>query len=292
MNGNVASGAQLKGALMFRDNTSQSWRDCKKVHPLSARFPRLSPERLQELAQDIEKRGGLVHPVLTCTRQEDGHLYVYDGANRLDACELLGWQLVDDKGSWRGKITSFIEYRGTKTDAEVTADVESLNVQRRDLTASQRAMLAAEKANVSRADTLRKGSRPARVPLDAVTQAQAAERYDVSERLVREAVKVRRKAPQEVGAVKRGEKTVSEVADQLGSDDDPEMAVPSAAETEQHDLELHFREAARDVRGMISKVLRHVDWPFKQRAWLCSKAATKLATLARELSKQATSTTP
>jgi hypothetical protein len=198
--------------LQSGDTARRSWRDSKRVHPVSAVFPRMQPDRLQELAHNIEERGGLLYPVLTCARQEDGQLYVYDGANRLDACELLGWQLVDAKDKWFGKILSFIEYRGTKTDGEVSGEVNSLNLQRRDLSESQRAMFAAKMANITHG-----GDRQAvSLPLDAVTQAQAAERHDVSESLVRRAKRVQREASEEdVKAIESGETTVGAVARKL-----------------------------------------------------------------------------
>jgi ParB-like chromosome segregation protein Spo0J len=58
-------------------------------------------------------------------------------------------------------------------------------------------------------------------------------------------------------------------------------------ESDMPEIELHVREFTKDVRDMISKVLHHhTDWSYGQRAWLCSKAGSKLAALARELSKQ------
>src|SRR5438046_2452889 len=109
-----ATDIELHSGEQSGSAVKRSWRDCKKVHPVSAEFPRMQPDRLQELALDIEKRGGLLHPVLTCTRREDRQLYIYDGANRLDAWGRLGWQLVDSKGEWCGRILSYIEFRGTK----------------------------------------------------------------------------------------------------------------------------------------------------------------------------------
>src|SRR5438034_1338113 len=83
-------------------------------------------------------------------------------------------------GERHGKILSFIEYRGTRNDSEISSEVESLNLQRRDLNESQRAMLAAKMTNVGHGGD-RKSDQAVAIRLDAVTQAKAAERARVSE---------------------------------------------------------------------------------------------------------------
>jgi hypothetical protein len=77
--------------------------------------------------------------------------------------------------------------------------------------------------------------------------------------------------------------STSTVERELRKQREPESESPVATLP---DSELHFRELAKDVRDMINKVLRHTEWDYRKRAWLCSKAGSKLAALARELSKQ------
>jgi hypothetical protein len=94
--------ALAKGAVAIRKAESASkqstakvsWRDHKKFHPAADVFPLMSPDELRKLADDIQAHGIRV-PIQTRTA-DDGELYLIDGRNRLDACELLGWQLVDD----------------------------------------------------------------------------------------------------------------------------------------------------------------------------------------------------
>lgn len=92
------------------------------VHPVADLFPMLSADDLKSLADDIAARG-LLHPVVTDT---DG--LVLDGRNRLAACELA-----------KVKPT-FVTYDGDDPAGYVLA----ANIERRHLTKSQTAMLAAQ----------------------------------------------------------------------------------------------------------------------------------------------------
>ena len=73
------------------------------------------------------------------------------------------------------------------------AFVASLNVNRRHLSESQRAMAAANLANLSNGQKASSANLPS-----TVTQSHAAELLQVSERSVRTAAKVKRTAPAEV----------------------------------------------------------------------------------------------
>jgi hypothetical protein len=95
-----------------------------RVHPVAELFPMMSEEELAELAADI-KANGQVHPILL-----DHEGAVIDGRNRLRACELAGVE------------PAFA--RVEQPIADPVAYVVSLNVKRRNLTASQKAIAAAE----------------------------------------------------------------------------------------------------------------------------------------------------
>lgn len=58
-----------------------------RVHPAAAIFPMMPEAELQELADDI-KRKGLLHPIIM-GRDEHGE-YIVDGRNRLKACAIAG----------------------------------------------------------------------------------------------------------------------------------------------------------------------------------------------------------
>lgn len=95
-----------------------------KVHPVADIFPMMSDEELADLAADI-KANGQVHPILLDC---DGLLL--DGRNRLKACEIAGIE----------------PYSATLAQPipDPLAYVVSLNVKRRNMSASQKAMAAAE----------------------------------------------------------------------------------------------------------------------------------------------------
>lgn len=115
---------------------------------------------------------------------------------------------------------------GVKYDVKVyegsdaAAFVISLNLHRRHLTESQRAAVAAKLANLKAGDN-QHTTAPANLPDHAVSQAQAAEMLNVSERSVRAAVKVLHDGDEElVHAVERGDVAVSaaaKVAERSGS---------------------------------------------------------------------------
>ena len=153
-------------------------------HPLAELFPMFGTQELKDLAADI-KENGVEVPALIFEGK------ILDGRNRAAACEIAGVKLPT------------VEYKGK----DPLGHVLSLNLHRRHLTTSQRAMIAAK---------LAKG---ANLPQDEhPTQAAAAETLHVSERSVKTASAIldRGKA-KDVRAVESGTKTVNEVATHLPS---------------------------------------------------------------------------
>jgi ParB-like chromosome segregation protein Spo0J len=92
-----------------------------EIHPLADAFPMLGDEDLDALAQSI-RADGLQHPLVL---DPDGVLL--DGRNRLAACEIAGVQ------------PAFVTY-----DGDPVGLIVAENMQRRHLTAGQRAMLGAQ----------------------------------------------------------------------------------------------------------------------------------------------------
>jgi ParB-like chromosome segregation protein Spo0J len=157
-----------------------------KPHPAAEIFPLLEGEGYDQLCRDIAENG-LVEPIWVCQCQ------ILDGRNRHRACR-------DTRVEPR-----FREYQG----ADPLGHVVSLNVQRRHLDESQRAMVASKLA------TLKKGQR-ADTSIDgsAVTQAAAAKRLNVSLPSVQRATKVRANGIDEIiAAVEKGEMAVSAAAE-------------------------------------------------------------------------------
>ena len=94
-----------------------------KAHPAAEIFPLLYGKEFDDLVEDIEKNG-LLTPIIL---HPDGG--ILDGRNRMRACEKAG---VDPRfTTWRGQ-------------GSVMSTVISLNLHRRHLTASQKAMAAAK----------------------------------------------------------------------------------------------------------------------------------------------------
>jgi transposase len=157
-----------------------------KFHPFSEIFPLIEGAALDELVADI-KANGLREKIWLY----DGK--ILDGRNRFFACQ-------------KAKIKpKYRKYSGS----DPLAFVVSLNVQRRHLTESQRAMAAARIA------TMRDGQRKSAASIEAagISQGEAAESLGVGRSSVQRARKVVEagsKALQQ--AVEKGEVSVSKAA--------------------------------------------------------------------------------
>lgn len=161
-------------------------------HDYANLFPMLGADGQDALRADIQQHG-VREPVILF----DGR--ILDGRNRYMAARDLGvdFPVVDFDG----------------TDAEALAYVLSTNLHRRHLTESQRAAVAAKLANMRRGNP--DFSKPANLPNSAceVSQAQAADMLNVSERSVRTAKTViEQGAPELVAAVESGAVSVSAAA--------------------------------------------------------------------------------
>jgi ParB-like chromosome segregation protein Spo0J len=141
-----------------------------------------------EFVADI-KVNGVREPVTVHKNQ------IIDGRNRQLACDVLG--ITCPKRVYEGK------------ESDLLAFVLSKNLHRRQMSASQLAMVAANIANIRHGGD-RKSDQAATLPL--VSQAEAAKQVGggVSERSVRDAVKVKAKAePEIIKAVEQNKLPVS-----------------------------------------------------------------------------------
>jgi hypothetical protein len=157
------------------------------MHPLASIFPLMDETSFLALKEDIAAHGV----------REPLWLYegkVLDGRNRYQACQELG---VDAPTR---------EYTG----ADPLGFILSMNLQRRHLNESQRAMVAAKIAN------MRQGERTDRQPAQnfgKVSQAQASEMLNISDETLRYAKKVQAEAqPEVITAVETGRLAVSAAA--------------------------------------------------------------------------------
>jgi ParB-like chromosome segregation protein Spo0J len=160
-------------------------------HPLANLFPSPSGDDFTALVDDV-RANGLREPIW---RHKDGR--IIDGRTRWRACQEAGIACPSK------------EYQGN--DESLLAFVVSMNVHRRHLDASQRAMIAAELATLGRGGDRR--SEDFKASIDALNAGQAAKLLNVSEASVERAKAVRRDGvPELVRAVEQGQLAVSSAA--------------------------------------------------------------------------------
>lgn len=180
----------------------------KEIHPYAEIFPRLDEERMDELVLSIKGRG-LREPIALYKDQ------ILDGRNRYVACHLA-------------KIKPRFIDSGAKTDEEALLFVVDRNLQRRDLSPSDRAVCAAEaetlleEARQRALKRMSEGGVKGRqvVPLkgdkgcDSSHTLRASDEvgqiFGVSGRLVDRARAVKRENPKLFQRVKAGEITVGQ----------------------------------------------------------------------------------
>lgn len=155
-----------------------------KIHPLCEAFPLMNQAELNELAHDI-KANGQREPILLL----DGK--ILDGRNRFEACKLV-------------EIAPRFEKVKTK---DPRALVASMNLFRRHLSESQRAMLVIELVESRRG---RPGKNTARA---VINQIEAAELAHVSEDTIQRAEIVKRSGAKAIKSeVRKGTISVNAAA--------------------------------------------------------------------------------
>jgi len=135
-------------------------------HPLAEIFPSIYGKEFVELKADI-KANGLHEPIVMYEGK------ILDGRNRFRACQEVG------------VTPHFTDYTGD----DPAKYVISLNLHRRHLDESQRGIVAAKIANLTKSDAATR-SHDATANLQSHTRAEAADMLNVSERTVNTAKKV------------------------------------------------------------------------------------------------------
>lgn len=198
---------------MLSVTDSQNLYGTRQAHPYANIFPLLTDAELKALADDIAAHG-LREPIWL---HRDGR--IIDGRNRYRACELAEVE------------PEYRTYQGD--DAGLLAFVVSLNLHRRHLDESQRAMVAASIANLG---VGRPRSNSENFPLfsegddqtsaPAVSQAEAAELLNVSDKSIRFARKVQEQGiPELAEKVIAGTVSVSAAAAIADADEDEQREV-------------------------------------------------------------------
>jgi hypothetical protein len=183
----------------MRKAANNNWRDTLLIHPATELFPMLSPEELAALSENI-KKNGLKVPVEV--RTIDGKDYLVDGRNRLDAATHAGldWEKLECK-------------KKKATHEEVIRDVVSLNLQRRNLTVTQRGVLAEEMANLPHGGAIYSSKKNESAQALSFSHAEAAKLFGVSVDTVKRVRKVREKRPDLLPAMRAGKLTAKVAAD-------------------------------------------------------------------------------
>ncbi|KKK99007.1 hypothetical protein LCGC14_2637040, partial [marine sediment metagenome] len=169
-----------------------------KSHRFADIFPMIEGQELENLKEDI-KEHGLLNPIVT---YEDK---ILDGRNRFRACKEIG---VEPK---------LEEYKGTKP----LEFVISLNLKRRHLTQSQAGVIAldvlpmmeeeAEKRRRESISQYRKTGETVEKLPPSKSAVKAGELFNVSEKYVREAKKLKKTSPELLEEVRMGHKNFSEI---------------------------------------------------------------------------------
>ena len=157
-----------------------------KFHEMADLFPLIYGEEFQLLCDDIKKEG-LNHPVILLDNT------ILDGRNRYRACVKVDIE------------PTFEEFKGD----DPLAFVLSENLHRRHLTASQRAALAAEVANMTWGGD-RKNDQDAILRLEK-TNKEASELFQVGKRYIVEAKAIKENHPGKFAELKSGKRTIQQV---------------------------------------------------------------------------------
>jgi ParB-like chromosome segregation protein Spo0J len=219
-----------------------------RFHPLVEIFPEMDKNAFAEFVQDI-KVNGVREPVTVY------HNQIIDGRTRLLACEVLGISCPQRA------------YDGREED--LLAFVLSKNLQRRHLSTSQRAMIAAEIADMTHGGD-RKSDQAGKSQLDSVSRpsrTDAAKMLNVSPETVTTAKKVKDRAEPEVAKAVRDDKLAVSAAAKI-AEHPPEVqrqavaaiaggakaaavvrALPNAGKIDVDEIYRHDREAAAKAKA-------------------------------------------
>lgn len=206
----------------------------RQYHEVANIFPLIEGEAFETLKSDIFQHG--LREAIWLHPDES----IIDGRNRHRACIELG-------------ITPELRYWDEEKHGPLLPFVISLNLHRRHLNETQRAMVAAKVAN------MRQGERTDLEPsvnLPKVSQSQAAELLNVSEKTVRFAVTVQENAaPELLSLVESGEVAVSAAAE-----------VASLPAEEQKDLVAKGKKAITTAAKQVKKRKKYAARQKKQEA--------------------------
>jgi hypothetical protein len=124
----------------------RSWRDDLSIHPAAELFPRMSPDELKALGEDILKKN-LTSPIVLWRSDPKAPAQLIDGISRLDALELVagGPVIVGAPSVMAGKnFLALDKVIVLDKSVDPYAFVVSANVHRRHLSVEQKRELIAK----------------------------------------------------------------------------------------------------------------------------------------------------
>lgn len=191
-----------------------------EYHELANLFPLMDESQYSDLVADI-KENGLVESIVL---HEDK---ILDGRNRYNACNDAGVE------------PNFVEYQGE----DALSYVISLNLNRRHLNESQRAMIGARLANmkVGKKSLYRENSTD-------ITNNDAAQKLNVSDYSIKKAKKVQKEGIEDLQkSVEAGKVSVSAASDIATLDKEEQEVVVAKGEDE-------ILKMAKEIRAKKSEV--------------------------------------
>jgi hypothetical protein len=177
-----------------------------EIHELCAELPEIEGEPFEQLKNDIEKKG-LLHPILVYEGK------IIDGKNRLRALQALNIEPTVENGMlkiWEG-------------NGSLKGFIASLNLLRRHLTSSQRAVYAVDYLeDYQIAAKERQGKRTdltsdKNLPEVDRAKDKAAKDFSTNRQYLNDAEKIKKVAPEKLESIKSGEKTISQVKKELNA---------------------------------------------------------------------------
>lgn len=210
----------------------------KDFHPVANIFPLLDGQGFTDLVDDIKANG--LHEDIWC--HKDGR--IIDGRNRYRACKAAG--VSPRFRSWHGAET------------ELVAFVVSLNLHRRHLSESQRAMVAANIAN------LEHGGDRSKPSIDGLPAEKAAEMLNVGRASVERARTVHRHGvPELADQVVSGKASVSAAAEvaTLPHEQQREVVAKGEKEILRKAKEIREEKARENARSRAEVASRQIELP-------------------------------
>lgn len=173
-------------------------------HPLAEIFPMLGNGELKDLAEDIRETG-LQTPIILFEEK------ILDGRNRYAACKLAGVE------------PTFEEYKGS----EPLQHIISLNLHRRHLSESQRAVIAGKIANMKpgNPEFIENSQSLKFKTLQPVTQKEAATLLNVGKSSVEKAQRIMREAPEKIKDIETEKKTVNKAMREIKAEQPPKPKI-------------------------------------------------------------------